>query len=250
MSNETIEQQPVAQEQAAETSKPDYIQDKFWDADRNQPKIEALASSYNSLEKKLGSRTDELSKQVREDLEKERLAAAPENYQVNIGEIPDNVTLDVSDDMPIVQWWKETAKSNGLSQEQFDKGVEMFVNNALDGLPQYEEEVQKLGENGKERIEAAELWSKKNLSEDAYSAMSNLAATAEGIKAIEEIMKMTSTAPMPTTPTQIDATPNIEDLRSMMNDPRYWDSARRDQAYVDRITKLYEAAYAAQNKKG
>jgi len=250
MSNETIEQQEPAAEQTAESNKPEFIQDKFWDADRNQANIEALATSYNALEKKLGSRTDELSKQIREDLEKERAANTPEAYEMNIGEVPENVTIDVNDEMPIVQWWKETAKANGFTQEQFDQGVNMFVQNAVNALPNTDEEMQKLGDGARERVEAADLWSKKNLSPDAYSAISNFASTAEGIQAIEEIMKLSSNAPMPSTATQVDVTPDINDLRSMMNDPRYYDSAKRDQAYVDRVSKLFESAYAAQNKKG
>lgn len=233
----------------AESSRPDFIQEKFWDADRNQPNIEALATSYNSLEKKLGSRTDELSKQVREDIEKERAANVPEDYQVNVGEVPENVQLEVSDDMPIVQWWKETAKTNGFTQEQFDQGVKMFIENAVGALPDQQEEMNKLGDSARERVEAAELWSKKNLSPEAYSAFSSLAATADGIQAIEEIMKLNQNAPMPSNPTQVDVTPEIGDLRSMMDDPRYWDSARRDQAYVDRVSKLFEQAYASKNKK-
>jgi len=234
---------------AAESSRPDFIQEKFWDADKNEPNLEALATSYNSLEKKLGSRTDELSKQVREDIEKEKAANTPEAYELNISELPENVTLDVSDDMPIVQWWKETAKSNGLSQEQFDQGVKMFVENAVGALPDANEEMNKLGDNARERVEAAELWSKKNLSPEAYSAFSSLAVTAEGVQAIEEIMKLNQSAVMPSNPTQIDVAPNVDDLRSMMNDPRYWDSARRDQSYVDRVSRLFEQAYASKNKK-
>jgi hypothetical protein len=63
--------------------------------------------------------------------------------------------------MPIVQWWKETAKQAGLNQEQFDQGVNMFVQNAIAALPDPTEEMQKLGDSAKERVEAAELWSKK-----------------------------------------------------------------------------------------
>jgi hypothetical protein len=33
--------------------------------------------------------------------------------------------------MPLLQWWSETAKAKGLSQEEFDKGVEAFVNNEI-----------------------------------------------------------------------------------------------------------------------
>ena len=61
--------------------------------------------------------------------------------------------------MEIVQWWKDTAKENWLSQDQFDEGVNAFVNNAMATLPDINGEMEKLGDNAKERIEAAELWS-------------------------------------------------------------------------------------------
>lgn len=235
-------------ETSANTSKPEFIQDKFWDVERNEVNLENLASSYNSLEKKLGSRTEDLSKQIREDLEMEKLKSAPEEYKVNLPELPENVDVSVSDDMEIVQWWKDTAKKNGLSQEQFDQGVEMFVNNAVATLPDMNAEMQKLGDNAKERVEAAELWSKKNLSPESYQTFSSVASTAEGVKVIEEIMKMTKDSPMPSTPTQVSVAPNLQDLKSMINDPRYYDSNRRDPAYVKRVEELFEKAY--QNKQG
>ena len=234
-----------AQEQT-EVTKPEYVQDKFWNTDTKEVNLENLASSYNALEKKLGSRTEDLSKQIRTDIEQEKLTKTPEEYKVNLPELPENVDVTVSDDMELVQWWKDTAKQNGLSQEQFDQGVNAFVNNAVATLPDVNAEMEKLGDNAKERIEASELWSKKNLSPDSYSTFSSLAATAEGVKVIEEIMKLTKDSPIPTTPTQVSVTPNEDDLKSMLQDPRYWDSSKRDPAYVKRVTELYEKAY--QNK--
>ena len=234
-----------AQEQT-EVTKPEYVQDKFWNTDTKEVNLENLASSYNALEKKLGSRTEDLSKQIRTDIEQEKLTKTPEEYKVNLPELPENVDVTVSDDMELVQWWKDTAKQNGLSQEQFDQGVNAFVNNAVATLPDVNAEMEKLGDNAKERIEASELWSKKNLSPDSYSTFSSLAATAEGVKVIEEIMKLTKDSPIPTTPTQVSVTPNEDDLKSMLQDPRYWDSSKRDPSYVKRVTELYEKAY--QNK--
>ena len=40
-----------------------------------------------------------------------------------------------------------------------------------------------------------------------------------------------------------------KDLKSMLNDPRYWDSSRRDPAYVRRVTELYEKAYKGQSNQ-
>jgi len=249
MADDNANSAPVATEQSSETtSRPEYVQEKFWNAEKGEVNIENLASSYNSLESKLGSRTEDLTKQIRTDIENEKLQNVPEEYKLNVPELDGNVSLDISNDMPIVQWWNQTAKNAGLSQEQYDEGVKVFVDNAIANLPNSDLEIQKLGDAGRERVEAAELWSKKHLSPEAYNAISGFAATAEGVKALEEVMKLTKDSNMPTTQTQVDVSADIDDLKSMLKDPRYWDSSRRDPAYVKRVTELYEKAYKGQEK--
>tara|TARA_A100001201_G_scaffold126373_1_gene110864 strand:+ start:283 stop:1035 length:753 start_codon:yes stop_codon:yes gene_type:complete len=249
MADDNANSAPVATEQSSETtSRPEYVQEKFWNAEKGEVNIENLASSYNSLESKLGSRTEDLTKQIRADIENEKLQNVPEEYKLNVPELDGNVSLDISNDMPIVQWWNQTAKNAGLSQEQYDEGVKVFVDNAIANLPNTDLEIQKLGDAGRERVEAAELWSKKHLSPEAYNAISGFAATAEGVKALEEVMKLTKDSNMPTTQTQVDVSADIDDLKSMLKDPRYWDSSRRDPAYVKRVTELYEKAYKGQEK--
>lgn len=248
MADDNANTAPVATEQSSEVTKPEYIQDKFWNAERNEVNLENLASSYNSLESKLGSRTEDLTKQIRSDLENEKLKNVPEEYKLNIPELESNVSLDINNEMPIVQWWNQTAKDSGLSQEQYDEGVKAFVENAISNLPNTDLEIQKLGDAGKERIEAAELWSKKHLSPESYSAISSFAATAEGVKALEEVMKLSKDSNMPTTQTQVDVTADMDDLKSMLKDPRYWDSSKRDPSYVKRVTELYEKAFKGQSQ--
>ena len=239
------EEEVVTQEQE-QVTKPDYVQDKFWNKDTNEINIEELASSYNSLEKKLGSRTEDLSKQIREDIANEVKANVPENYEINMPEIPENVQMDINPEMPLLQWWSETAKSKGLSQEEFNKGIEAFVNNEISALPDIDNEKELLGENASQRIEAADLWSKKNLSTESYEAIANFATTAQGVKALEEIMKLNKDAPIPETETAIEAAPSLEDLRSMMKDPRYWKDGERDQAYINKVSMMYEKYYGSQ----
>ena len=70
-----------------EVVKPEYVQDKFWNKDSSNVNIESLSSSYNSLEKKLGQRTEDLSKQIRTDMETESLKNAPTEYKLNIPDI-------------------------------------------------------------------------------------------------------------------------------------------------------------------
>ena len=229
--------------ETTQVERPEYVPEKFWDVDNSSVNVESMASSYNALEKKLGSRTEELSKQVREDIEKERLGNVPKEYELKQPEIPDGVNIEINKDIPLLQWWEETAKNQGLSQDEFDKGIQQFIDNQISSLPSVEAEHKVLGDNAKGRIEAAELWAKKNLTTDGYNTVSNLASTANGVKVIEEMMKLTKDAPIPEADTAIEATPSLMDLRSMMNDPRYIDSSKRDPAYVEKVTKLYEKYY-------
>jgi len=90
-------------------------------------------------------------------------------------------------------------------------------------------------------VESANLWAKKHLSEDAYNTISNLASTSNGIKTLEEIMSLNKKSVMPSTPTAIEGKPTLDDLRSMMKDPRYWKDGEKDNGYIQRVTKLFEA---------
>ena len=226
-----------------EVVKPEYVQDKFWNKDSSNVNIESLSSSYNSLEKKLGQRTEDLSKQIRTDIETESLKNAPTEYKLNIPDISPEIDLKITKDLPIVQWWDKTAKDVKLSQDQYDAGVKAFVDNAVNSLPNPQVEIQKLGDSGKARLEATDLWSKKYLSQDAYNAISKVVTTAEGVKAMEEVMKLQKDTTMPSSQTAVEVAPSGDDLKSMLNDPRYWDSARRDDAYVKRVTALYEKTF-------
>lgn len=240
---ESVQEPVQATEKEQEVSRPEYVPEKFWDTDRNEIKVEELSASYNSLEKKLGMRTDELSKQIRTDLEQEAKTSVPEKYEIVLPEIPEEVNIEVNEDQELLKEWSNICKENNLSQDVFNKGVHAFVNNEIAGLPNLQSEMEQLGDNAKSRLEAAELWTKKYLSNEAYDAMSRLASTAEGVKAIEEIMNITKSKPLPNANTVVDAELEETDLRSMMSDPRYYDPARRDPAYYDKVTKLYEKKY-------
>ena len=231
----------TSQDTTEETStRPEYIPEKFWNQDTGEVNVESLSTSYNSLEKKLGQRTDELTKQIRTDIEQERNAKIPEKYEIKMPEIPEDVNIEVHEDQPLLKWWGETAKSMGLSQDQFNEGINQFVQNEIAGLPNIEQESQLLGDNAKDRIESADLWAKKHLSENAYSTISKLSSTADGIKALEEIMALNKGSVMPQGQTAVEAKPSLGDLRSMMKDPRYWKDGDKDPAYIARVSKLFE----------
>jgi len=235
--------QEVSQENTSEVQIPEYIPEKFWDTERNEIKVEELGASYKALEQKLGMRTEDLIKQVQEDYENQRKSSVPESYEVRLPEVPEDVEITVDPEQELVKSWQQICRDNGLSQEVFDQGVAAFVNNEIAGLPNLQEEMAKLGDNARERIEAADLWSKKYLSTDAYDAIANLASTAEGVKALEEIMSLSRSKPLPNTNTVIDVELDERDLQSMMKDPRYWKEGMKDPAYIAKVTNLYQKKY-------
>jgi len=235
--------QEVSQENTSEVQIPEYIPEKFWDTERNEIKVEELGASYKALEQKLGMRTEDLVKQVQEDYENQRKSSVPESYEVRLPEVPEDVEITVDPEQELVKSWQQICRDNGLSQEVFDQGVAAFVNNEIAGLPNLQEEMAKLGDNARERIEAADLWSKKYLSTDSYDVIANLASTAEGVKALEEIMSLSRSKPLPNTNTVIDVELDERDLQSMMKDPRYWKEGMKDPAYIAKVTNLYQKKY-------
>jgi hypothetical protein len=194
------------------------------------------------LEKKLGKRTEDLTKQIRQDMDNQKSKNVPKEYEIKMpDDLPEDVQIDIDKDQPLMKWWSEKAKEMGFSQDQFNEGINQFINNEIGGLPNIEQEMLDLGDNAKERVESANLWAKKHLSEDAYNTISNLASTSNGIKTLEEIMSLNKKSVMPSTPTAIEGKPTLDDLRSMMKDPRYWKDGEKDNGYIQRVTKLFEA---------
>ena len=229
----------VAEENKVESSIPEYAPEKFWDKDKNELNVEELGMSYKALEKKLGQRTDVLYKELEEDYANRMSAKAPEEYVIPELELPEGVNVDINTEEPMLQWWADTARKAGLSQEQFAEGIEQFVNNEIAGLPDIQAEKELLGDNADQRIESANLWAKKNLTPDSYDAISQFAARADGVKVIEELMNLTKEAPIPQHETQINVKPSLADIRSMMNDPRYYEDGRKDPAYIEKVTQLF-----------
>jgi len=245
MSEENTQQEQdfvVAEENKidnTESTIPEYAPEKFWNKDKNELNVEELGMSYKALEKKLGQRTDVLYKELEEDYANKMSSQAPEEYEIPELDLPENVNVDINPEEPMLQWWANTAKARGLSQEEFAEGIKQFVNNEIAGLPDPQNERDLLGDNAEQRIDSANLWAKKNLSHDGYDALSNFASTAQGVKVIEEIMGLTKEAPIPQHETQIDVQPSMADLRSMMNDPRYYEDGKKDPAYIEKVTQLF-----------
>ena len=219
----------VAEDSAPE--RPEWLPEKY-----KTP--EDLANAYKALESKLGEKEDALREKIVQELEQKAYEGRPESkgdYQ-----LPEYV--DDATDSELLNWWADHAFENGFSQEEFEKGIEMYAQAVQGSQPNLEEEAKKLGDNANDRIQAANLFANKFFPKDALPAIERMCESHEGIIALEAIMDAVRDGGY----TEGSAAPGgvTEDsLREMMQDERYWNPAKRDAGYVkqvqDGFSKLY-----------
>lgn len=245
-------------------SRPEWLQEKFWDAKEGKANYESLATSYKELERTLKTRKDEqielvkneYADQIKENILKEydseRLASRPESvdkYELKLPEefmeqLPEGAEVQFIEDDPMLQFWKDTAFNAGMSQDDFSKGLSLYIQNQMSQFPDYDAEVKELGDYGKERAEHINNWVKNNFSQETHEALQNFAVTAKGVKALEELM-VRSGEPRFSTDNLDGSSPtmNRAELESMMADPRYHDVNKRDPAFVKRVEDGFRKLY-------
>lgn len=223
--------------------RPDYVPEKFWKDGKVD--LETAFKSYGELETKFTTKTEDLLKQL--DAERRKgLPEAPDKYEVQLGEDAPVKKEDL-EAHPALGWWRETAFAAGLPPEKFNEGVEQLVGILTQG-PDLEAEAKKLGENATARIEAVSKWAQTTFTDpEEFAAVQVLGTSAAGIKVIEKLMGAKSPA------LDIDPAPQppkitLEQLRAKQNDPRYYDPARRDSAFVREVDEGFALLFGGQKK--
>ena len=144
---------------------------------------EDLAKAYKELESKLGSKEEDFRAKFMEEIQSEAFKDRPESagdYQ-----LPDFVDEDMSVDNELLQWWSDHSFENGYSQDEFQKGLEMYMQAVNADVPDADAELAKLGDNASARIEAAALFSNQFFGEQHMPAIERLTETADGLEALE-----------------------------------------------------------------
>lgn len=232
MEEQTSEQ---TEPQTEAPSRPEWLPEKFESA-------EHLAKSYSELETKIGQKEEDIRTKVKEEINAEFV----NNRPASIGDykLPEGLDETLTSDNPLLKWWSDHAFEKGLSQEQFQTGIQQYVDGITATYPDMDAERQKLGDNADSRIEAVTLWSQKFFDESMMPAIENLGQSAEGIMVLEKVidaLKGSSITPSGVSPSAISQ----EDLDNMMKDPRYWKPGDRDQAFVDKVTGGFNKLYGS-----
>ena len=223
----------VAVEEAPVSERPEWLPEKF-----NTP--EDMAASYASLESKLGQGQDEIRAQIERELEVSALEGRPET--AGDYELPEEINEAEAVDNEMLAWWAEHSFENGYSQEEFADGIAKYAAYMESQEPNLEAERQALGENADARIEAVDLWASKNVPEEFADQIELLGQSAKGIKMLEHLMSQSQQ----TSPQGQFVAPqatNENQLKTMMQDPRYWNPAQRDPNYVKQVQEGFSKLY-------
>lgn len=218
----------------SQTDRPEWLPEKYSSG-------EDLAKAYKELESKLGGKEEDIRSKLMEEIQAEAFSSRPESagdYQ-----LPDIIDEEASVDNELLKWWSDHAFENGFSQDEFQKGIEMYAaSNMGDSGPDLEVEAQKLGENADVRIQAASMFASKFFPTESLPAIERMCESHEGIialEAIQEALKGGSFAGS----TQPTAGLTEPKLREMMNDPRYYNPKDRDPNFIREVEEGFKQIY-------
>ena len=238
--NPVEQPQDVSRETLRE--RPENVPEKFWNADTGEVRTDDLLKSNAHLEQFVGGKKDELKEQIINELSDEAIAEAPEEYVVS--EMPEGVTEEEVKESAIGQWWTDHCKENAYTQEEYQRGINMYFDHAINQMPNADEEMAKLGENAEARMDAVESWLDVSYPPAQADLLINkLGQDAEGIEFLEQLMedkKQSIGSQQQYEPRQ---QLTIEDVRAKMRDPRYFDSRHRDPAYVKEVDADFNRLY-------
>lgn len=238
--NQTPASPPAADPPSSPPSEPP-IPAKF--VKDGKPDYAALAASYTELEGKFGAKTDKLKEEWHAELLKARPEAA-DKYALPAIEGVDAKELEQH---PMLGWWKAQAFDAGLPQDKFEAGIKQYLEVMAPQDISEDELKAALGDNFKSRIAAVDTWARKTARNDGeMAALEGIATSPDGIRLMERL------AGLGTPGVDGQAVPNqptldLDTLRSMQQQPKYWDPAQRDPSFVKQVEEGYAKLYPAKS---
>jgi len=240
MAEEITEQEildEVPENEVPQEARPEHIPEKFWKegtVDYNE-----MAKSYTQLESYAGGKEETIREKLIEELATEHAESVPETYELPA--LPEGITEEDVESNPIYAWWNDTARENGMSQEEYEGGITAYVEMMQSQHTDIEGEMDRLGENAEARLDSVNAWAQKNFPPNEYEAIQySLGTSAEGIEALERMMDMMSGSNIRSEQfAQPEKQLTMADARAMMNDKRYFDPRHRDESYVKKVDAAF-----------
>lgn len=236
------------------SARPEHIPEKFWDAEKGEPRYEDLAKSYTELEKKLGQQgTPEEKPEVKpEDPAKDAEGETVANILEANGLNPERFTVEISTNGELSEESYQELASKGFPREMVDQylagaGLLSEANNVLQEA-QLNEVYDVVG--GEESYGVLRDWAAQNVEKGSlstYNDMVNSGNVAQAKAAVTWLKSMYTEAngsEPKLVSGQTNAASSAEPFRSTaqvtqaMRDPRY----QTDPAYREEVYKRLAAS--------
>lgn len=162
---------------AAKTKTEEPVSEQAETTDEVQ-EVQLLANKFKTAE--------ELEKGYIEQqkLLREKGKLAPESYELSL---PEGMT--VADDDPLLGQFSELAKKHNLSNEAYNEFIAMKLQSDASMATDLDAERAKLGDNADEILANVGNFYRSKLSAEGFAAVQGLAATADGVMALDALRK-------------------------------------------------------------
>lgn len=181
------------------------------------------AKAYPELEKRFGGFTG-----APEDGYK---LEAPEGMEV----------LEGAEGHPRIQLFMEVAKDENMSQAAFNRVVHRMMTAEQQEMQETQAaELKALGESAGQRLQDISTFYAKNLTEDQYQAVRELASTAAGVEALENLMQMAKGASKLPVNAGVPSSPKTgNDLKQSVD----WEKYAKDPVYRRQVSAQFVDAF-------
>ena len=158
----------MSEEEVIESSetveRPEYVAERFWNAETNEADYESMGKSYNELNSKFGGFT----------------GAPKDGYAPFEG-------YEEGDEM--VNAFTEWARNGNMSQDMLNDGFKILAaQTGVNTEVTVENELAKMGDNAQKRLDKVDGYLRNNLPSDRYDKYTELTKTALGVEFLEEFM--------------------------------------------------------------
>jgi hypothetical protein len=208
--------------------RPEFFPENFWD-EESGPDVEGLAKAYSELRAKMSAGKHK----------------APKDGKYEITSLKDR---GVADDDPMLKDFVGLAKEQGLSQEQFDQMIDLYTGHmgAMEDQikTSRDAEMKKLGRNADKIVQSTEQWLTKmqtsgTLNQDEIEAIGRASNNASFISALHKIRGSYMETDIPGLEMQENQKVSLNDVQSMMADPKYG----KDPAYTKKVEDMVYSMY-------
>lgn len=166
--------------------------------------VEEQAKAYKELESRFGGFTG---------------APKDGDYTVTLSDELQELGIEIAPDDPLYADAVEFAKGTNMNQEGFDKMMNLYAMSRVAESKAAEEfrqdELKALGDNAQARIDNILNWGKANLPDDMLQGFTEMAVSANAVKAMEKLVSLTRNAPIDPNNAAPKQGVSTEELRKM-----------------------------------